>query len=538
MPEEAHMTDSALETPVPGNGAAALDPSSWAVSWGRGRKGHVVAAAQAAGDLALLAFGVVLAWLMMFSWPASLGGAPATVPAMFPAMLRVVRAPEFAPWFPLLLIVPVLRLLVFEWADLFQANLCDTRPFRGSGTLLKGVLLGSALMFLLFSGYSTVQPDQAQSTALLFIAYEGLLAFFLVLLYNALVLMGVLVLHAFGLWRTRVAVVHDGAPPEGLLRALQSPATEYRYIGEIPARDGANAGTKVLGRLDELTALINRHQLDEVILALDPAGMPPEQRLGVAQTCWRMGAQIKMCTPFQPFFRTSALPELVGDVPLLRVQNLGLYATTPQVAKRLMDIAFSAAGLLAISPVLLVLGILVKLDSPGGMFFVQERVGLNGRTFRMIKFRSMRADSDPAIHKAFLEKMIQDGGEHHELDANGKPVYKIVKDPRITRFGQFIRKTSIDELPQLFNVLRGDMSLVGPRPPIQYEVDAYKDWHMKRLYIRPGLTGLWQVSGRNRLSFDQMVQLDIAYIEQWSLWTDIKILFRTIPVVLHLDQAF
>ncbi len=538
MPEQAQASEAVIGAPIPKNGAAALDPSSWAVLWGRGRKGQIVVALQAAGDLALLALGVVTAYLMLFSWPASLGGGPATAPAMLPAMLRTVRAPEFAPYFPLLVLVPVMRLLVLQWVGLYWANLCDTRPFRGVGTLLKGVVLGSALMLLFFSGYGTVQPEQTRSTAMLFLIYEGLLAFFLVLLYHSFVLIGVLVLHAFGIGRTRVAVVHDGAPPEGLIEALRSPATEYRYMGEIAARGGASAGTTVLGVLDDLKALINRHQLDEVILALDPAAMPPEQRLGVAQTCWRMGAHIKMCTPFQSYFRTSAMPELVGDVPLLHVQNLGLYATTPQIAKRLMDILISAAALAALSPLLLVVAILVKLDSPGAVFFVQERVGLNGRTFRMIKFRSMRADSDPAIHKAFLEKMIQNGEDHHELDANGNPVYKIINDPRITRLGQFIRKTSVDELPQLFNVLRGDMSLVGPRPPIQYEVDAYKDWHMKRLYIRPGLTGLWQVSGRNRLTFDQMVQLDIAYIEQWSLWTDIKILFRTIPVVLHLDQAF
>ncbi len=538
MPKQAQMTESAMEAPVLKNGAAALDPSTWAVSWGRGRKGHVVVALQAVGDLVLLAFGVVTAYLMLFSWPTSLGAGPATLPAMLPAMLRTARSPEFASYFPLLLIVPVLRLLVLEWAGLYWTNLCDTRPFRGVGTLLKGVVLGSALMLLFFSGYSTVQPDQARSAAMLFLAYEGLLAFFMVLLYHALVLIGVLTLHAFGLWRTRVAVVHDGAPPEGLIQALSSPATEYEYVGEIAAREGVGVGTEMLGALNSLKELINRHQLDEVILALDPAGMPPEQRLGVAQTCWRMGAQIKMCSPFQAYFRTSSMPELVGDVPLLHVQNLGLYATAPQVAKRLMDLLLSAAALVALSPLLLLVGILVKLDSPGAMFFVQERVGLNGRTFRMYKFRSMRADSDPTLHKQFLEKMIQTGAGHHEIDADGKPVYKMMNDPRITRLGQFIRKTSLDELPQLFNVLRGDMSLVGPRPPIQYEVDAYKDWHMKRLYIRPGITGLWQVSGRNRLSFDQMVQLDIAYIEQWSLWTDVKILFRTIPVVLHLEQAF
>jgi lipopolysaccharide/colanic/teichoic acid biosynthesis glycosyltransferase len=155
----------------------------------------------------------------------------------------------------------------------------------------------------------------------------------------------------------------------------------------------------------------------------------------------------------------------------------------------------------------------------------------------MIKFRSMRTGADTKIHQEYLQKMIQNG-EHSEVDADGKPVYKIVNDPRITRLGRFIRKTSIDELPQFINVLRGDMSLVGPRPPIQYEVDAYKDWHMKRLYIRPGITGLWQVSGRSDLSFDDLVRLDFYYIETWSIWLDLTILARTIPVVFSRRGAY
>lgn len=522
----------AADAPLP------IDPSSWAAGWGRGRKRALLVFVQASGQAALLAAGVALAYLMTASWPQSMAPVDRTV-LNFPALfLRLLRSPEFRPFFPLVLIVPVIRLLIFQWAGLYQANLGDTRPFRAATTILRGVVLGTALLALLGAAYQSVYPDAARhQSVLMFMACEGIIAFFAVLLWHSATLIGVLFLHAFGFWRTRVVIIHDGAPPDGLITALRSPSTEYDYMGEVLAGPGTDYEGQVPGDIGALKALINRHNLDEVILAVDPGTLSAQQRLEVAQTCWRMGAQIKMCTPFQPYFRTNALPDMAGDFPLLRVQNLGLYATFPQLGKRLMDMALSAAAIVALSPLMALVAVLIKLDSPGPVFFIQERVGLNGRTFRMIKFRSMRADSDPEIHKKYLQQMIKNGQEY-ELDADGKPVYKMTNDPRITRLGRFIRKTSIDELPQFFNVFKGDMSLVGPRPPIQYEVDEYKDWHMKRLYIRPGITGLWQVSGRNRLSFDQMVQLDIAYIEQWSLWMDLKILFRTIPVVLHLDQAF
>jgi exopolysaccharide biosynthesis polyprenyl glycosylphosphotransferase len=203
-----------------------------------------------------------------------------------------------------------------------------------------------------------------------------------------------------------------------------------------------------------------------------------------------------------------------------------------------MDIAASLAALIVSGPIILLAMACIKLDSPGPVFFVQKRVGLNGRTFRMLKLRSMQANADTKIHQEYLQQLIKDGAAASEVDADGKPVYKLVNDPRITRVGKFIRKTSIDELPQLINVLRGEMSLVGPRPPLQYEVDEYEDWHHKRLTIRPGITGLWQVSGRSQLTYEQMIQLDIQYIENWSLWSDIKILFKTIPVVLKIGQSY
>jgi exopolysaccharide biosynthesis polyprenyl glycosylphosphotransferase len=304
-----------------------------------------------------------------------------------------------------------------------------------------------------------------------------------------------------------------------------------------PPTVSSQPGVECLGCVDTLDEIINDHELDEIILAMDPAILSAEQRADIAQTCWRLGVDLKMVTPFYPFFHTSARPLHIGDVSVLQVEKVGLYARWPQVSKRCMDVAVSLIALILAGPVILLAMLFIKLDSPGPVFFVQKRVGLNGRTFRMLKLRSMRTDADPRIHRQYLRQLIKLGAAT-EVDAGGKPVYKLVNDPRITRVGKVIRKTSIDELPQFINVLRGEMSMVGPRPPLKYEVDEYEEWHFKRLNIRPGITGLWQVSGRSRLSYEQMIQLDIAYVENWSLWTDIKILFKTIPVLLKLGQSY
>ncbi len=524
-----------------------LDPSSWVMSWGRGRIRLYLVALQAMGEGVICALAILLAFLMYQSWPESLGQVHKTPLTLFPLFYQVLRSPEFASFLPLFLLSPVIHLLIFHWLQLYRPNIGDTRPFGATWTIFKGALTGTAILLMLAHAYQTTQSaSTVRSFPSLFFMYQNALVFFGVLIYHAATLILLLCLRAFGIARTRVAVVYHDQRPNALYHALQSPTSEYNLIGEIPLQDkhtkkNPSNISAPLGALDSLKKLINTHNLDEIILALDPGVLSTDQRLDVAQTCWQMGAALKMLTPFQPFFRTSARPEQIGDVSLLHVQNLGLYATWPQILKRAMDIAASFTALMLLSPIMILFAILIKLDSPGPIFFVQERVGLNGRIFRMFKFRSMRSDADSKAnvekHKAYVQQLIQ-GDKEHEVDEDGNPIYKITNDPRITKLGHFIRKTSIDELPQLFNALRGDMSLVGPRPPIQYEVDEYKDWHNKRLLIRPGITGLWQVSGRNRLSFDEMVKLDIMYIEQWSLWFDIKILLKTIPVILKIDQSF
>jgi len=198
--------------------------------------------------------------------------------------------------------------------------------------------------------------------------------------------------------------------------------------------------------------------------------------------------------------------------------------------KRLMDIVGSLAAIILFSPFFLLVAAAVKLGSKGPILYKQERVGQFGKPFTFVKFRSMYANNDPKIHREFMKRVI--AGDHRGEGS------KMRDDPRITRVGRFLRKSSLDELPQLFSVLKGDMSLVGPRPPLAYECQEYDIWHRRRvLEVKPGLTGLWQVKGRSRVRFDEMVRLDLQYVREWSLWLDLKILLQT-PCALFSDDAF
>jgi exopolysaccharide biosynthesis polyprenyl glycosylphosphotransferase len=205
-------------------------------------------------------------------------------------------------------------------------------------------------------------------------------------------------------------------------------------------------------------------------------------------------------------------------------------AALRQAAKRTLDIAGSTAFLVAFGPVFLCVAAAVKLTSKGPVFFQQERIGEEGKPFTMFKFRTMQVNADPRIHQEYVEKFIQ---ANQAATAGNGAVFKLVNDPRVTSVGDFLRRSSLDELPQFWNVLRGDMSLVGPRPPLPYEVARYKQWHRRRvLEAKPGITGLWQVTGRSRTTFDEMVRLDLRYARNYSVWTDLNILLATPKAVL------
>jgi lipopolysaccharide/colanic/teichoic acid biosynthesis glycosyltransferase len=208
------------------------------------------------------------------------------------------------------------------------------------------------------------------------------------------------------------------------------------------------------------------------------------------------------------------------------------------VVKRALDIVACSMLLLALAPVLLIVALAVRLSSKGPILFRQQRVGQFGQNFTFLKFRSMYVNNDHKVHQEFVTKLIAEESKSGEK-REGKGVYKLTNDKRITKIGGFLRRTSLDELPQLINVLRGDMSLVGPRPPIPYELAAYQTWHRRRvLEVKPGITGLWQVTGRSRVKFDEMVRLDLRYATSWTPWLDLKILMMTPMAVIRGSGAF
>lgn len=206
-----------------------------------------------------------------------------------------------------------------------------------------------------------------------------------------------------------------------------------------------------------------------------------------------------------------------------------------RLVKRTLDVIGATVGLVILSPLLFLIGLAIRLESAGPALFKQTRLGRGGRPFVFYKFRTMVDGNDPTIHRQYVARLIS--GDTDELRGDTGS-FKLECDARVTRFGRILRRTSIDELPQLLNVLRGDMSMVGPRPPLPYEAELYSSHALRRLECTPGITGLWQVSGRCQTTFDEMVELDIAYMETWSVWLDLGILLRTVPVVFGRKGAW
>ena len=275
----------------------------------------------------------------------------------------------------------------------------------------------------------------------------------------------------------------------------------------------------------ELESVIAQEPVDEVFITL------PREKYGhmidaIVHLCEEQGIIVRVQTePFDLKIARWQVDEL-GGVPIVTIRS-GPPGGWQLLAKRLIDMCGSAMLLIALAPLFAVVALLIKLDSPGPVFYTQQRVGLNRRRFKLFKFRTMAAGADK--QQAMLEGLNEKDG----------PIFKIKDDPRITRIGGFLRRYSIDELPQLFNVFKGEMSLVGPRPMSLRDVQRIDiRWHRRRFSVKPGITCLWQVNGRSDVSFDHWVQMDLEYIDKWSLGLDMKILLKTIPAVVKGTGAY
>ncbi len=291
--------------------------------------------------------------------------------------------------------------------------------------------------------------------------------------------------------------------------------------------DHAMAAAPIIGRLERIASLAVAHPNLEAVIVLPERDHVQVERI------------IKLCERYRVRWRVmprvaqsmALTVEMVGAIPLIGPPGSNIEGLNC-VVKRGFDIVVTTLMLLLASPIMLAAAIAIRVLDGSPLLFRQTRVGIHGKPFELLKFRTMRTQCSDTVHREYVKEWIQRNAAK-QSEAGGAKVYKIGSDPRVTPLGRWLRRFSIDEMPQLFNVLYGDMSLIGPRPAMPYELELYQEWHRHRLDAPPGITGLWQVSGRNRLSFEEMVQLDIEYIEDWSLVGDMGILLRTLPAMLQ-----
>jgi exopolysaccharide biosynthesis polyprenyl glycosylphosphotransferase len=322
-------------------------------------------------------------------------------------------------------------------------------------------------------------------------------------------------------------VVGTNAEARHLVELMQLPSFGFRPIGMVTTEAGdpevTDADYPVLGSVDELRDVIRELGVECVFVA---ASALSAREMGFVAKAVRLeGVEVRITATLPEVLSSRVAVQTLGGVTALSLRPVRLTGTQA-VVKRAFDVVVASLCVLILSPVMALLAIAVKVTSSGPIFYRHTRVGQRGRPFTMMKFRTMREGAD---------EMVDDLREQRGVD---DLMFKLSDDPRVTRMGRFLRKWSLDELPQLFNVIRGEMSLVGPRPPLPREVTHYEDWQFDRLEVPPGISGLWQVSGRSDLSFDDCVRLDLFYIENWSLAYDLYILAKTVPVLISSRGAY
>lgn len=325
-----------------------------------------------------------------------------------------------------------------------------------------------------------------------------------------------------GVWTRKVIVVGSGPSAVAICERVSRSGAEL--VGVIPEDPTGSVprGIRHLGALEDAEAIFRRQVVDEVIFSV-PRTKLAEVELAIT-IAEELGLETKLSLDFLPHRFSRIKYEELGDTPLLSFQSAPAHPVQLGL-KRLFDIGVSASALILGAPVFLTVAALVKLSSKGPVFFGQRRSGLNGREFTAWKFRSMVVDAEAKL------------GELLAQNEMSGPVFKMSKDPRVTPIGRFLRKTSLDELPQFWNVLVGEMSIVGPRPPIPAEVAKYNRQQRRRLSVKPGITCIWQVSGRNQVDFGRWMEMDLEYIDNWSLWLDLKLFLQTVPAVVFTRGA-
>ena len=332
-------------------------------------------------------------------------------------------------------------------------------------------------------------------------------------------------LHRRGLLLRRLLIVGNTDAGRRLGRAcMRTSALGYRFVGFIGGDPNRiEDGDPYLGGLDRLEQVLTDERIDEVIISLP--GREHERVLETAHRCQRHSVHVRVVPDLFDVVMVRATVTEIENIPLIGLRDAAITGYKSWI-KRMFDLVFSLFCLLLMSPLFVIIPLLIWLDSRGKVFFVQQRAGANGKPFRLFKFRSMIDGADKQL------------AELVDLDRLDEPVYKIQNDPRVTRMGRFLRRTSLDEIPQFLNVLKGDMSVVGPRPEAVEMVDRYNLWQRKRLNVKPGITGPMQVSGRGDLTLDDRIRLELVYISNYSVFHDVKLLIQTLPAIVRGRGAY
>ena len=490
----------------------------------------VVKLALALSDIALATVSFVLAFKLRHHEPVFYRDAQGAI----------TWSTAFAPYAVLLPLVIPIRLLLLRYYDLYRVRgefsfVEDVARVFKATAIASLLIVAAAFMYRGGLAYRTFSYSRA------IFGLDFLLACASIGLLRMIVRSAQIAIRRRGVNLIPTLIVGRGPEAALCIREMRArPELGYRVIGLVENGHVSGAptffeGVPVVADLKALPQAIRESGANEVIIS-DPS-VPGEVLFDVMiQTGRRRGVEFRIAPTLLNCLPSKTEIDQVGSLPMVTLFRSPLSGAA-RFLKRSSDLIVAMSALIVLAPLWLLIALLIKLDSRGPVFYKQERVGMDGRIFLFYKFRSMRAGSDDARHRQFQEKYIK-GEPDSNVGDEERPAYKLRGDDRVTRLGRILRKTSLDELPQLFNVVRGDMSVVGPRPPIPYEVESYEVWHRKRLDMKPGITGLWQVSGRNRLTFDEMVRMDLYYIENWSLLLDVKIILQTLPVMWRGEDAY
>lgn len=438
--------------------------------------------------------------------------------------LRQVEAAYYVPlkvYLPSIVGLTAITLIVLwiEGAYRYRRDRLFSEEFA---LLLRSSLIGVAatifIVFLSSPGYYSR----------LIFGYTGIFMVILLTLSRAIERSVLVSKYRKGIGVTKVVIVGAGEVARSLLRTFYArPELGYQVVGFLdddPTRSRTPIGRfEALGTTDLIAEVISQQPVDEVIITLPWSAH--QKIVDMINLCKQHNKTVRIVPDLYQMTLSRVTMDNLNGIPMMSVREPAL-RDWQALLKRVMDVLLAMVVLIITSPIIMLTAIAIKLDSPGPVIFSQKRMGKDGRLFNLYKFRSMCADAEAQV------VALQEQNE-----ASG-PLFKIRNDPRVTRVGKIIRRLSIDELPQFWNVLKGEMSVIGPRPALPCEVDKYESWHKRRLEVAPGITGLWQVSGRSDLTFDEMVLLDIYYIENWSLTLDLMILLKTIPTVISGSGAY